>query len=296
MTWDVAEELRGPLGRIPPIAFGSSVARKLFRAAGRLMPATRVEGVILEVVKLGGRELRVHRPDAPRSDAALLWIHGGGYLIGRPVQDDRFCAGTALALGITVVAPGYGLAPEHPFPGPLDDCYAAWEWLRGQGFAAGRIAVGGQSAGGGLAAALVQRLHDEGATPAAQLLLCPMLDDRTAALPLCDRPVWDNAKNAIGWRAYLGQEPGAASLPPYASPARREDLGDLPPAWIGVGEIDLFLDENRIYAERLRASGVAAELLTVPGAPHGFEAWAADSALARAFVSAARGWLGRALG
>jgi len=231
--------------------------------------------------------------------AALLWIHGGGFVIGRAAQNDRFCGAAARDLGIVVVSVEYRKAPEHRFPAGLDDCHAGWTWMQQQAAALGidpaRVAVGGESAGGGLAASLVQRLHDAGGTqPAAQWLFCPMLDDRTAARRELDDVghfVWTNRLNRSGWRAYLGAEPGAATVPPYAVAARRDDLSGLPPAWIGVGDIDLFADEDRAYAERLRAVGVAATLDVVPGAPHGFEIWAPDSTLAREHVARAQAWL-----
>jgi acetyl esterase/lipase len=264
-----------------------------------LAPRAKVEGVRITAVGRAGRGVRVYVPEQRQIDAALYWIHGGGYLIGRAVQDDRLCAATASELGIVVVSAEYRLAPAHPFPAPLDDCLAAWDWLQANAASLGvdptRIAIGGQSAGGGLAAALVQRVHDRGGNPAiAQWLLCPMLDDRTAArreLDAIGHFVWNNRLNALGWRSYLGAEPGLADAPPYAAPARRTDLAGLPPAWIGVGEIDLFLPEDRDYAERLRDAGVDVEFLTVPGAPHGFEAWASDSPPAEAFLAKARDWL-----
>jgi acetyl esterase/lipase len=152
-----------------------------------------------------------------------------------------------------------------------------------------RVAVGGASAGGGLAACLAQRVRDAGgAQPAAQLLVYPMLDDRTAARRELDGAgyrVWTNRSNRAGWAAYLGREPGAREAPAYAAAARRGDLGGLPPAWIGVGALDLFLDEDRAYAARLEAAGVATELFEVPGAPHGFDALAPDVPLARAFLA-----------
>jgi acetyl esterase/lipase len=126
-----------------------------------------------------------------------------------------------------------------------------------------------------------------------------MLDDRTAArreLDAVGHLVWNNRLNRLGWRSYLGAEPGAASLPAYAAAARRADLAGLPPAWLGVGDIDLFCDEVRVYAERLRASGVDATLDVVPGAPHGFEIWAPETPLARAHVSRAHDWLRATLG
>ncbi|MGL4647777.1 MAG: alpha/beta hydrolase, partial [Caldilineaceae bacterium] len=205
----------------------------------------------------------------------------------------------ALALGVVVVAGEYRLAPESPFPAALDDCAAAWAWLQDAAPQLGvdpeRVAVGGESAGGGLAAGLVQRIHDAGGVqPAAQWLFSPMLDDRTAAkteLDAINHPIWNNRQNRYGWQAYLGVEPGAAQLPDYAAPARRGDLRGLPPTWIGVGDIELFYAEGRTYAERLAAAGVDCTLDLVAGAPHAVEAVARESRIAQEYVARAHEWL-----
>jgi acetyl esterase/lipase len=300
----VAPELRGRLRllrRMPPVERAWGL--RLSRTATALMPAARTPGVTIERPVPGVPGVRMYRPARRASTAALLWIHGGGMIQGRAIQDDRICGATAARLGIVVVSAEYRLAPEHPFPVPLDDCRTAWTWLRDHaselGVDPGRVAVGGESAGGGLAAALAQRLHDEGGQPAAQWLLCPMLDDRTAArhdLDAVRHYVWNNRANRFGWRSYLGTRPGAPEPPPYAVPARRDDLAGLPPAWIGVGDIDLFYDEDRAYAERLRAAGVPVTFHSVPGGPHGFEAWAPSSTIARTFIATAHDWLRTALG
>lgn len=298
----VAPELRSRVRRIPGLPIRNGAVRGLLAAVMERMPATAVDGVDLTIVdrRTDPRlRLRVHRPRVPRSDAALLWIHGGGLVIGSPVQDDRFCASTARELGVVVVAVQYRLAPRHGFPAALDDCVAGWEWLQEAapwlGVDPARVAVGGQSAGGGLAAGLAQRLHDAGGrSAAAQWLFCPMLDDRTAdrrELDAVDHRVWNNRLNAFGWGSYLGVAPGAADVPDYAVPARRADLAGLPPAWIGVGDIDLFHDEDQEYAGRLRAAGVDTTVEVVPGAPHGFEAWAPGTRIARDYVAGARDWL-----
>ncbi len=219
-------------------------------------------------------------------------------------MDDRRCIAWARDLGLVVVSVDYRLAPEHPFPAALDDAQAAWTWLRGATSAVGvdpaRLAVGGASAGGGLAACLAQRLRDEGAaSPAAQLLVYPMLDDRTAARRELDADgylVWSNRSNRAGWSAYLGRTPGAADVPDHAVAARSADLGGLPPAWIGVGSLDLFLEEDRAYAAGLEAAGVATELHEVPGAPHGFDALAPDVPLARSFAASQAAFLHRHVG
>jgi acetyl esterase/lipase len=125
-----------------------------------------------------------------------------------------------------------------------------------------------------------------------------MLDDRTAArrdLDPVEHFVWSNHMNRVGWRAYLGVDPGAEHVPAYAVPARRQDLRGLPPAWIGVGDIDLFCDEDRDYAERLRAAEVAVTLDMVPGAPHGITSWASDTLITREHIRRAHDWLGQTL-
>lgn len=301
MTDDrVAPELRGKVPRFPA-ALDRAPNRLLAQALLSIMPSARVDGVVVEKVRIGGQGARLHRPDVARSRAALLWIHGGGLIIGRAVQNDRLCGEIAREAGIVVLAIEYRKAPRHPFPAPLDDCRTAWTWIQREAVALGvdpgRVVVGGESAGGGLAAALTQWLHDEGGiTPVGQLLFCPMLDDRTAArrhLDLVAHPVWDNRQNRYGWRSYLRVEPGAQTLPAYAAAARRDDLSGLPPAWIGVSAGELFRDEAVDYADRLRAAGVAVEVDVVPGGAHGFETWAPDAGLARGHVGDAVAWLRR---
>ncbi|GAA3606128.1 alpha/beta hydrolase [Agrococcus terreus] len=279
------------------------LSRRAVRIAGRigprLMRAPRVTGVRIRGGRLGGVRVRRYEPATRRSEARLLWAHGGGMVIGAPRMDDLLLGELAAELGIRVVSVDYRLAPEHPFPAPLDDLAAAWTGLVAEA-AGAPVAIGGQSAGGGLAAALAQRVLAEGGPqPAAQLLLCPMLDDRTAAdrsLDAVDHAVWRNSSNLLGWRALLGHEPGAERTAPFAVPARADDLAGLPPTWIGVGDVDLFHDEDVAYAERLRAAGVEAELVVVPGAPHGFETLVADAPLAVAQRAAARAWLAARLG
>jgi acetyl esterase/lipase len=300
----VAPELRQAAGKAPTLALDAGWVRGLVQALLGLMPAAKIDGVRLETHDGVWPHLRIFRPDQLRSAGALFWIHGGGYLIGRAVQDDRLCAETARALGIVVVSVSYRLGPRHPAPEPQDDCHAGWMWLQQAAASLGvdpaRIVVGGQSAGGGLAACLAQRLRDEGrAVPVGQWLFCPMLDDRTAArreLDAIRHRVWNNRLNAAGWRSLLAVAPGSDVVPPYAVAARRTDLRGLPPAWIGVGDIDLFHDEDRAYAERLRQAGVDVAFDVTPGAPHAFEGWARDTALAREHVGRARAWLGKVLG
>ena len=299
----VDPSLREATLRAPKLNLENPLVLGMLTRIGPLMRGTRVEGVDRRIVKLGGGvRLRVYTP-VQSTGAALLWIHGGGLVLGAAAMDDIHCGKTARQLGLTVVSVDYRLAPRHPFPAAHDDVYRGWQWLQrsadGLGVDRARIAVGGQSAGGGLAACLVQRLHDEGATVAAQWLLCPMLDDRTAADRSHDAEqhfVWNNRSNLVGWRSYLGGEPGAGATPAYAVAARREDLTGLPPAWIYTSDIELFHDEDVAYAERLRAAGVDVTLDVISGAPHGVEAWAPGSQIARDVVGRGREWLGARLG
>lgn len=301
---EVAPELRERTRRMPPIPISTALGRWIIRQAFKLVPDRQVEGVRFEKrTTANGVELRIYTPEDALTGVGLLWIHGGGLVIGNAKQDNGFCAETARQLGIVVISTEYRLAPDFPFPAALDDCHAAWTWL--QAAAAelnvdpGCVAIGGQSAGGGLAASLVQRLHDAGGVqPAAQWLFCPMLDDRTAARHDLDGVkhfIWNNRNNRVGWRAYLGIDPGAGQVPPYAVPARRESVAGLPPAWIGSGDIELFFEENQAYAERLQASGVHCTFDVVAGAPHGFESIAANSALAQAYLERSRAWLRQVL-
>ncbi|WP_284259911.1 alpha/beta hydrolase [Acidocella aquatica] len=295
----VSAELQSAVRKLPPMPLASWWGRRLIQALLGMVPAAHVEGVKLRRVDDAGAGLRIHVPDVRRSAGALLWIHGGGFLIGRPKQDDLFCAMTAKLVDIPVIAAGYRLAPRFPFPAALDDCYTAWLWLQENAASLGvdphSVIIGDQSAGGALAASLVQRVCDAGGIGAkAQWLFCPALDDRTAArreLDGLEHFVWANRNNAFGWRSYVSTEPGTPIIPPYAAAARREDMHGLPAAWIGVGEIDLFHDEDLDYARRLREADVAVTMVTVPGAPHGFEAWAPKTEIACNFISGARQWL-----
>lgn len=221
--------------------------------------------------------VRVYRPaHAPASAPALLYIHGGGLLFGSPQQDEPLLRKVADELGIVVAAVRYRFAPEHPYPAGRDDCYDALRWLAEQpGIDPTRIAVGGASAGGGLAAATALTARERGGPDLCfQLLVYPMLDDRTALSPDPDRAfrrLWSNEANHDGWSSYLGGEMGAPGVPATAAPGRCTDFAGLPPAWIGVGTLDLFLDEDLAYAERLRAAGVGCATFVVPGAFHGFD-------------------------
>jgi len=221
----------------------------------------------------------VHRPDAlPDKAPAILHIHGGGYVIGSAVVSVPSNAATAGTLGCLVVSVDYRLAPETAHPGPVEDCYTALAWMaqnaEALGIDAARIAVSGESAGGGLAAALCLLARDRGGPAVCfQHLIFPMLDDRTtreSAGPQTGEFVWTPESNRFGWSALLGEPAGGQGISPYAAPARATDLSGLPPAFLSVGALDLFLAEDMDYARRLNEAGVPAELHVYPGAFHGF--------------------------
>ncbi len=279
------------------------------RALNKLMgfaPDPKINDLVTrEIISFGnGSGVRVFTPMKAASEAALLFIHGGGMVIGSASQDDKRLADLAAVLGITVVSVEYRLAPENPFPAPLDDCFGAWQWLGSEAQARNinpaRVVIGGQSAGGGLAASLALKIRDLGGVqPAGQWLFCPMLDDRTAANRELDKVrhfVWHNKSNFVGWGSYLAQAPGLRQTPKYAVPSREEDLSGLPPAWIGVGDIELFYKEDIAYAKALQAAGVECKLNVVEGGPHAFETFAPDAPASRAYIADATSWLKQRLG
>ena len=240
-----------------------------------------------------GVALRIHKPKDVEPNSALIWIHGGGLIVGTPAQDDWRCTALAEELGLLVISVKYRLAPEHVYPAAIDDCYATWMTVQKQaqdlGLDPEKIVIGGASAGGGLAATLALRIRDEGGVqPVGQLLVYPMLDDRTTLRTDIDPKkhfVWNNKSNRTGWQSYLGAHFGGETLPNYAAASRHEDLRSLPPTWIGVGSLDLFYDEDLEYAKRLRASDVPTVLEIIEGGYHGFDEIDVESPISKTFMN-----------
>lgn len=272
------------------------VLRALYRLRGVPRPP-RLPGLEIHdrhILAQDGETLRIRvyrRSETTEKRAALLFLHGGGYVMGSPEMHEKVSVDFARALGVTVGALSYRLAPKWPFPTPLQDCYSALCWMHRHadelGIDRDRIAVGGASAGAGLSAALVQLAHDRREIPIKfQLLIYPMLDDRSAIRPDVQHRklrLWTQKSNEYGWTAYLGQSPGKPEVEPYSVPARRQSLRGLPSTWIGVGDCDLFCDEDVDYARRMSADGVQCKLHVVPGAYHGFDVVRSNTRVARAF-------------
>lgn len=217
------------------------------------------------------------RPDTPLP--AMLHIHGGGYIMGTADINDMSNRAIVLRHGCVVISVDYRLAPETRWPGALEDCYATLEWMAANaadlGIDTARIAIAGESAGGGHAAALaIYARNRNGPKLCFQLLDAPMLDDRTGTTadphPHCGEFVWTPERNRFGWQALLGVEPGGPEVREEMVPARTQDLAGLPPTFISVGALDLFLEENLEFARRLTRAGVPTELHVIPGAYHGF--------------------------
>ncbi|MBN8579495.1 MAG: alpha/beta hydrolase [Anaerolineae bacterium] len=282
----VHHELQSVLKKSPSFNY-SGKNLWLIRLLISSMPALKApEDTSIKNIKIDNRDgnakirLRIYQPVHLENAApVLLWMHGGGYIIGKPEMEDTVCIPFVRELGISIVSVDYRLAPKHPFPAGLEDCYSALMWTKQNsetfGFDASRIAVGGTSAGGGLAAALAQLAFDrKKVSPIFQLLTYPMLDDRTALhrdIDDSNSPTWSQKSNRFGWESYLGKHYGADDILAHSVPARREDLSGLPPAWIGVGTLDVFYEEDMMYAQRLKEAGIECDLNIVEGAFHGFD-------------------------
>ncbi len=284
-------DLRPVLDAVPPLEFTAETLTGI-RAAmadmfAQAQAPTPAAPAVVEAFEVPGPDgappVRVVSYRPARDDAvrpAILHIHGGGFVLGSPEMADAANRRLAAELQCRIVSVDYRLAPETSFPGAVEDCYAALQWLHAQ---AGvlrvdpqRIGVKGESAGGGLAAALALLARDRGGPAIAfQHLTYPMLDDRTVIdphpNPFTGEYMWTRAYNRFGWSSLVGTGVGGEGVSPYAAPARATDLAGLPPAFLAVGGLDLFLDENLAYAHRLAQAGVPVELHLYPGAFHGFE-------------------------
>lgn len=270
----------------PPLAVGDVAGRRESAAAtfayfASVLPAAEgVTGVEHAATAPDGASvpLRWYAPAGAAPGPAVLFVHGGGMILGSVDMYDPLIRSVVAESGVPALAVDYRLAPEHPHPVPVEDCFAALVWLAEHagelGVDPARIAVIGDSAGGGLAAAVALLARDRGGPALArQILIYPMLDDRTTTpdpslLPFL---TWTYDDNVTGWGALLGADAGTDAVPPSAAPARAQDVSGLPPTYIDVGDLDIFCDEDVEYARRIAATGTPVELHVHPGVPHGFE-------------------------
>lgn len=299
-----ARQIQAMVAAMPPIA----QAYTHMRAGPQPPPATDIPFAERRIPGAAGQPpvtIYVINAKPGTRRPAILHTHGGGYIVGSARGSILQCQDIARQLDCAIVTVEYRLAPETTYAGSVADNHAALLWLHAHAATLGadpaRIAVLGESAGGGHAALLALMARDRRSVPlCAQVLIYPMLDDRTgstrAVPPFIGRIGWDTPANIFGWKSFLGQAPGGAVVPAAGVPARVGDLSGLPPTFIGVGSVDLFVDENVDYARRLIATGVPTELVVTPGAFHGFDAVAPDTGLAKRFTAAKIAALRRAFG
>jgi acetyl esterase len=268
----------------PPVYDDLPVARRMVAQMQQYLPPVDESGVDWDEQHIPGPvdapdvKVRLYRPERrPQPGAALVFFHWGGFVLGDLTTEHARCVLLAREVGCLVVSVDYRLAPEHPFPHGLEDCYAALQWTAVHadelGVDPARIAVGGTSAGGGLAAAVALLARDRGGPAIAlQYLGYPVLDDRmdtASANAFVATPNWTASANRLMWRYYLGAQGGNTSA--YAAPAHADDVTGLPPAYLWTAEFDPLRDEGLAYAERLLRAGVAVDLRNYAGTFHGFD-------------------------
>ncbi|WP_375541023.1 alpha/beta hydrolase [Paenibacillus tyrfis] len=278
----VAPELKQGVELLTPLYLPDDLAMERQRP---LPPANSSKSVQITERYISGGDskemlVKIYEP-VRREDQklpAFLWIHGGGYVLGHPSSDDVLCECFVKAANCIVISPDYRLAPEHPFPAAIEDCYAALEWITNRAeemnIDLSRIAIGGASAGGGLTAALALMARDKGGPAICfQMPLYPMIDDRNvtpSSHEITHQAVWNRANNLAAWKMYLGEH-AHGDISPYAAPSRAKSLAGLPPVYTCVGQLDPFRDETIDYVARLAQAGVDVEFQLYPGCYHGFE-------------------------
>lgn len=298
-------ELLKGLSLLPPLHLPDDLARirqapilptgksDAVRTEERVIPGADAQEMLIKIYEPAGRE--------GQKLPALLWLHGGGYVLGHPNGEDFICEGFVHTADCVVVSPDYRLAPEHPYPAAIEDAYAALVWLAGNAeefcIDLNRIAIGGASAGGGLTAALALLARDRcGPKLCFQMPLYPMIDDRndsSSSHEITDSRVWNHANNAVAWDMYLSGT-SASNIPPYAAPYRARKLEGLPPAYTCVGQLDPFRDETIEYVARLAQAGVEVEFHLYPGGYHAFEHVVPDADISKRAMNGYRSALARA--
>lgn len=232
--------------------------------------------------------IRVKGKEASQGgEPAILHIHGGGYFLLSAEQCSPPLVNAVSQTGVQILSIDYRLAPENPYPVPFNDCWAALQWVYANtkelNIDPTRIAVMGESAGGGLAAAMTLKARDTALSPplAKQILIYPMLDDRTTTNHAGDMAFWTAEDNITGWTAYLGPDRGTDTIEPYGAPARVESVEGLPPLYLDSAQLDIFVHEDLDYARRFVAANIPVDLHIYPGMPHGFEALAAGASVTK---------------
>lgn len=283
-TYAIDPELTAVIATLPSPQPGDVAGNRARMAAMTAqMPSPDLTGVSVTEHRVAGPSgspevpLRVYRPDRVLAPAGVYDVHGGAFTLGDLETDHPACVNLARDLGVVVVSVAYRLAPETPYPGPLDDVYTGLVWFAEHapelGVDADRIAVHGSSAGGGLSAGLALLARDRGGPSIAfQYLAAPELDDRLDSVSMTDytdTPLFNRPNAIASWEAYLGPGvPGSPDVPAYAAPARATDLTGLPPAYVSVMHFDPLRDEGIAYAQSLLAAGVTVELHLFPNTFH----------------------------
>ncbi|KAJ5637757.1 hypothetical protein N7490_007636 [Penicillium lividum] len=256
----------------------------------------KMERLLYYIGSEDGYQVAVHhfrqrREPQPGGEPAILHIHGGGYISLSAEQCSVPHIKSVSSTGVQILTVDYRLAPEHPYPTPLNDCWAVLKWLHVNAsrlsIDPARIAVMGESAGGGLAAALTLMARDKALTPpiAKQILIYPMIDDRTKTNHAGQLAFWDEADNETGWTAYIGPDAGTDKVDSYAAPARVQNVEGLPSLYLDCGQLDIFVHEGLDYARRFVAANISTECHLYPGLPHGFEAMAPSISLTKQAIS-----------
>lgn len=297
----VDKELQPLLDEIPVFGLGQrdiDEVRTHFAAMMDAAPSVNIENVSVKEIHIltdDGFQMRalMYNPENNgQKRPALLHIHGGGFVIGNPEMNDGRNQGIADEIGAVIVSIDYRLAPEHPAPRSVEDCYSGLKWLFDNtdkyDIDIDKIAIYGESGGGGLAAALAILARDRNEVSIIhQFLIYPMIDEKSAlnenANPFTGEFIWTREDNYYGWKSILGFEPGSQKPSPYVAASSVASTEGLPPTYICVGSLDLFLDENIAYAQRLVRSGIPTEMHIYPSAYHGFDMFAPDTALSKQF-------------
>lgn len=285
MEHRIDPELKELLAVFPPLDLDNVQATRDGMAAVAV-PATINEQILVTNKMIQGPEegvalrIRIYQPkEQSEIYPAMVWIHGGGYVLGAPEGDDLLCQRFVTDAKCVVVSVDYRLAPEHPYPVPLEDCYTALKWMADHADELKidnlRIGIAGASAGGGLTAALALLTRDRNYPKLSfQMPLYPMIDDRNntpSSLEITGHMIWNHSLNQKGWEMYLNGENGSDNVPKYAAAARADDLTGLPFTYTCVGQLDPFRDETLQYVTKLCQAGVDVEFHLYPGCYHGFE-------------------------